>query len=377
MAASTYFNRVQFLATSPGTGGFVVASGQTGFRTPAAAGVPDASLVSYVAINPISSNPAEWETGQGAYTAGTTTIARTTVRESSNGGALTNFSNPPLVFLDLQAQDIGLLTVGGANTTLQYNNAGAFGGTAGLTWDNINLTINYDASASASDGPFLKITVPPAGLEKALQCSRGLDTFAFASFEYGGGAPGLVLGVGTTARDVGFSRIASGVLAINDGQTFNDSKGYFSWRGHRAVKNGDVSVTNSTAIVPGLLSDIQVVLPIWDYSFEAVLFCTCAAAGGFKMTLDTPDTLAVSNFVAEATVFDSNTVISGNRITTLGSTVLDTATAGAAPRIEIQGHLNATVGGTLAINFAQHAANATSSTVKNGSYMRMLATRNG
>jgi hypothetical protein len=378
MAISTYFNRVQFIAASPGTGDFVVASGQTGFRTPAAAGVPDASLVSYVAINPISSNPVEWETGQGTYTVATSTLARTTVRESSNGNALTNFSAPPLVFLDLQAQDIVSLAPAGANTTFQYNNAGAFGGLTGFTCDPVNIVVELDATTGGTDGPFFRIITPAAaGLKKAIQAALTINSISFVSFEYGGGFPGFVIGDGSNPRDVGISRVAAGILAVNNGITFSDSKGFMSWAGHRAVRNGDVSVTSSTVITVGNLPDILIAVPVWDYSFEAVLFCTCAAAGGFKITLDTTDTLAVANFVAEATVFDGNTVIGGSRITALGSTVLDVATTGVVPRIEIKGHFNASVAGTFAVNFAQHASNATASVVKNGSYMRLMATRNG
>src|SRR5215831_2552937 len=102
MAASAFFNRVQFNATSSGLVDFVVASGQTGFRTPAGASIPNGTVVSYTAVNPNSANPSEWETGQGAYNSGTVTVPRTTIRESSNSNAKVNFSSAPVVFLDVQ-----------------------------------------------------------------------------------------------------------------------------------------------------------------------------------------------------------------------------------------------------------------------------------
>lgn len=105
MAASSFFNRVQWISTTRGAGAFGVASAQLGFRTPAQAGVGDGTLVSYTAINPVSSTPSEWETGQGTYSTAGTVLNRTTIRESSNGGSTVNFSATPLVFLDFQAQD--------------------------------------------------------------------------------------------------------------------------------------------------------------------------------------------------------------------------------------------------------------------------------
>lgn len=103
MAVSTYFNRVKYTPVSAGTVDFVTSAAVTGFLTPATAGITNGAIVSYVAFN---STQTEWETGQGTYTSGTTTLARTTVRESSNAGAKVNFTAAPTVALDLQAQDI-------------------------------------------------------------------------------------------------------------------------------------------------------------------------------------------------------------------------------------------------------------------------------
>lgn len=106
MAASLFYNRVKYTAAAAGLVDFATGASITGFRTPAGASIPDGTLVSYVAL---SSDLSEWETGQGAYTVATTTVARTTIRESSNAGAKVNFTAAPTVALDLQAQDAGLL----------------------------------------------------------------------------------------------------------------------------------------------------------------------------------------------------------------------------------------------------------------------------
>lgn len=100
---TVWFNRVMFTPTAGGTGHFVVSAAVTGYLTPAGAGVPDGSVVDYTAE---SSDKSQWETGIGTYVSGTTTLQRTTIRESTNGGAAVNFSAAPSVWIDLHAQSV-------------------------------------------------------------------------------------------------------------------------------------------------------------------------------------------------------------------------------------------------------------------------------
>lgn len=109
MTVSKFFNRVQFNASSGGSGAYRVDSAVAGYRTPAQAGIPDGTLVSYVAFitsgNGANATITDWETGQGTYTSANTSVSRTTVRESSLSNGLVSFSKAPTVFLDLHAQD--------------------------------------------------------------------------------------------------------------------------------------------------------------------------------------------------------------------------------------------------------------------------------
>jgi hypothetical protein len=130
MAVSVYFNRVKYTAVSAGTVDFVTSAAVSGFLTPATASIPNASVVSYVAF---SSTQAEWETGQGTYTSGTTTLARTTVRESSNAGAKVNFTAAPTVALDFQAQDVTNLPPIAVNGATIGTNALAVTGTVSIS----------------------------------------------------------------------------------------------------------------------------------------------------------------------------------------------------------------------------------------------------
>lgn len=103
MAAGGFLNVARFLANASGTGDFVVSSAITGFQTPASAGAVNATVYSYRAE---STDLTEWEIGEGAYTTGTTTLARTTVHASSNAGAKVNFTAAPQVALVELAGDL-------------------------------------------------------------------------------------------------------------------------------------------------------------------------------------------------------------------------------------------------------------------------------
>jgi len=103
MVNSTFYNRVMFQAVAGGTGDFIVNTAISGYSTPAQRGVTDGATVSYTAE---SLDKTQWETGTGVYTAASTTVARTNIRESSNANLIVNFSASPIVFLDYQAQDI-------------------------------------------------------------------------------------------------------------------------------------------------------------------------------------------------------------------------------------------------------------------------------
>jgi hypothetical protein len=96
-------DRCGFLPSAGGTADFVVSSGLTGFLTPAQAGAVNARVYRYVAE---SGDLSQWEIGYGAYTVGTTTLARTTVVFSSNANAKVTFTAAPQVRITVLAEDI-------------------------------------------------------------------------------------------------------------------------------------------------------------------------------------------------------------------------------------------------------------------------------
>jgi len=78
-------DRVQETSTTTGTGTFTLAGAVSGFQSFSVIG--DANTTYYAIVG-----GTEWEVGLGTYTLSGTTLSRTTILESSNGGTAVNFS---------------------------------------------------------------------------------------------------------------------------------------------------------------------------------------------------------------------------------------------------------------------------------------------
>lgn len=99
-------NRCYWQAASAGTGDFVYSETVAGYLSPSNADAVDGET--YAQIAEVGSPPTEWEISIGIYDAGSGTVARTAVIESSNGGAKTDFSDPPRVRMGVPlAADFG------------------------------------------------------------------------------------------------------------------------------------------------------------------------------------------------------------------------------------------------------------------------------
>jgi len=80
-------DRVKETTTTTGTGTVTLLGASTGFQSFAVVG--NANTTYYTIAGQTTS---EWEVGIGTYTSSGTTLARTTVLSSSNGGSAVNFS---------------------------------------------------------------------------------------------------------------------------------------------------------------------------------------------------------------------------------------------------------------------------------------------
>ena len=78
-------DRVQETSTTTGTGTFTLAGAVSGFQSFSVIG--NANTTYYAIVG-----GTEWEVGLGTYTSSGTTLSRTTILESSNGGTAVNFS---------------------------------------------------------------------------------------------------------------------------------------------------------------------------------------------------------------------------------------------------------------------------------------------
>ncbi|HCI1171279.1 TPA: hypothetical protein NOB78_002957, partial [Enterococcus faecium] len=107
-----YLDRVKESSTSTGTGAFILSGTDPGYRTFSSAASPG------VVIPYCISGGVEWEIGEGVM-ADTTTLTRSTITASSNGGALVNFSaGTKTVFCTVSASSLAnMLSVGDISYT--------------------------------------------------------------------------------------------------------------------------------------------------------------------------------------------------------------------------------------------------------------------
>ncbi len=228
MAVSIYFNRVKYTPTLGGTGDFVTSAAVSGFRTPATASIPDGSIVSYVAF---SSDQSQWETGQGTYTSGTTTLARTTVRESSNAGAKVNFTAAPTVALDFQAQDITNLPPIAINGATIGTNALAVTGTAAISGNTTVNAISTSGNAVGVGGVNVSVS---STLSVILQ-GASVPTLANSGvFLHSGTGVGWTSTTAGGTIDTGLSRNAAGVIQFST--TTNNASG--AWLAAKGTLTG-------------------------------------------------------------------------------------------------------------------------------------------
>jgi hypothetical protein len=112
---ASFLDVCRFTAVSSGTGDFVVSAAVTGYQTPASAGATNGATYRYRAE---SADLSQWEVGYGAYTTGSTTLARTTILFSSTGSKV-SFSAAPQVAIVALAEDLNTFVVGVIGTDVQ------------------------------------------------------------------------------------------------------------------------------------------------------------------------------------------------------------------------------------------------------------------
>lgn len=118
----------------------------------------------------------------------------------------------------------------------------------------------HTAGSSISNSPAFVVNLPSAGMRKGFQLSNGTDAYAWASFEFNAGKPGLLLGPGGAgARDVNIYRDAADSLKTDDAFTagvsatspvINATTGF---QVNGAASTGAALVGNGTNFVTGTI----------------------------------------------------------------------------------------------------------------------------
>ena len=94
---NSFLNRCMWTPVGSGTADFVVDAAAGNCYTPAQCGNPP--VVDGDNYNYEATQGADHEEGEGIYTVSTTTLARTIIRNSTNGGAKVVFSSPPTIIM--------------------------------------------------------------------------------------------------------------------------------------------------------------------------------------------------------------------------------------------------------------------------------------
>ena len=178
--------------TGTGTVTLTLATTGTGYQSFLSAFGTGTQTVAYCIADQSGPN---WEVGTGSYNGSANTLARTTVLASSNGGLLTNFSGgtqdvfctAPAKYLDtFTSTNQGVVPASGGGTanflradgtfaappavtpaspttSVQFNNAGAFGGASTFTYNSGTDTLSVGKLVSANFTSAAQGLVPASG----------------------------------------------------------------------------------------------------------------------------------------------------------------------------------------------------------------------
>jgi hypothetical protein len=209
VAVSVALDAVKFLATSSGTGDFVVSSVSTGYQSFAAAGAVSGSQFSYRAE---SADRTQWEIGVGIYTSGTSTLTRATVLYNSSGTtSKINFTAAPLVGVVLLAEDIRIREKLTANRTIYVRTDGS-DSNDGSANDSSHAFLTLQAAMNA-----IVSNLDLAGFTVTIQVADGTYTAGVQIKTWTGGGTVIVQGNSSTPANVYFNVTGSNVFDASFG----------------------------------------------------------------------------------------------------------------------------------------------------------------
>lgn len=312
----------------------------------------------------------------------------------------------------------GTGTPGGVNTDIQYNNSGAFGGSAGLVWDNSNEIISLGSAASnpgvtgnktqlelanigGSFGGMRMIIVNEAGANGVIMqqentgAAQGVVDFMMRPSGSAGGtanirledrSAGYLLG---TAKEWQFGAPGDPNLVSSDnGQLFRKGYAYAgaSTKATAGIVPGERFVINASDVTLSAASGVQAVfasandalnvIAATTYIFEALYFLTTGAtthttATAFGGTATLTSILYWAEIWTGTAATISTTAPSVVEVTSASSTVLNATGTNAKTVIRLKGIIRVNAAGTLIpqINFSANPGGTNLS--KTNSYIRI------
>jgi len=196
-------DRVQETTTSTGTGAVTLAGAAANFVTFGSV-LSNGDTTFYVIVDNFNN---AWEVGVGTYNA--STLSRTTVKASSNGGSLVNFaSGVKNVFVDLPADEAQALITDGLTTST------AFGG---------DVSGAYNAIVVADDS-HNHIIANVDGLQTALNGKQPTGNYLTTSTAFGGDVSGTynAIVVADDSHTHAFNNLTSKTAGTGDYLTTGD-----------------------------------------------------------------------------------------------------------------------------------------------------------
>jgi len=267
-------DRVKETTTTTGTGTLTLGGAVAGFQTFAAIGNGNTCYACVYGVNAAGNPTGEWEVFIGTYASSGTTLARTTVLASSNGGSAVNLSaGTKHVIVTLPA--------------VGYR----FDSTGKLTIPSA-VTVQFGSTSSTIMG-YSSGTLELRGTG----CGIGLgDGLGSGKISVGNSHFGFSSNVLNTAPDVSYLRLAAKVLAIRDGSTgggWLQNTGGLS-RVSSAVTNAGTTLANITGLSATLIAGRK-------YTGKLVLFVSNDTAGdGLKIDFN-GGTATMTSFQAAVT----------------------------------------------------------------------------
>lgn len=357
----------------------------------------------------------------------------------SSGGGTTNFLRADGTWATPAG---GGGSPGGSDTQLQFNDATAFGGASGITYNKttllttfsgVSLTgsqatssiaitatwnttgapdlISADVTNTASGAAANLINLKTGGTSRFKVDKTGVIYSALAStatvaisggfanyglgFDGGGEMLAIINGnkvarvaleirtssngkfaftnanndaSGNAQIDTSLSKSAAGVLQVGSGTSSNNSGrldlAWVKWAGMSRVSTQFDKVNTTLANVTGLSISVAAGK---TYRFWAQLLVTADATGGHKVALSGTATATAINYTIKSINNGSNAFVINSKKTALDSS---SGQAGATDvEVIVEGVITVNAAGTLDIQFAQNAANGTSSVLVGSSFM--------